>query len=90
MTGIKKSTDPGLSNNERKELRGLEAKEAIADHEEAQRASNANRQRLRDERLAREALAGPMLYQPRAFRMKRLSQTSGFQQESKTRSTRQA
>ena len=36
MSGGKKSTDPGLSNNERKELRGLEAKDAIADHEEAQ------------------------------------------------------
>jgi hypothetical protein len=38
MTGGKKSTDPGLSNAERKDLRGREAKEAIADHEEAQRA----------------------------------------------------
>jgi hypothetical protein len=37
MTRGKKSTDPGLSNAERK-LRGREAKEAIADHEEAQRA----------------------------------------------------
>jgi hypothetical protein len=34
MTDIKKSTDPGLSNAERKELRGLEAKDAIADHED--------------------------------------------------------
>jgi DNA-directed RNA polymerase alpha subunit len=62
MTGIKKSTDPDLSNAERKELRSREAEEAIADHEEAQRASSANRERLREERLAREALAGPMLY----------------------------
>jgi DNA-directed RNA polymerase alpha subunit len=61
MTGGKKSTDPDLSNAERKELRSREAKEAIADHEEAQRASNANRERLREERLAREAAAGPMV-----------------------------
>src|SRR6267154_128148 len=62
MTDNKKNTDPGLSAAERKELRGHEAKEAIADHEEAQRALHGNRDRLRAERLAREAAAGPMLY----------------------------
>ena len=62
MTGIKKSTDAGLSNAERKDLRGREAKEAIADHEEAQRALIGNLEHLREERLAREAAAGPMLY----------------------------
>jgi DNA-directed RNA polymerase alpha subunit len=62
MTGSKKSTDPGLSNAERKELRGLEAKDAIADHEEAQQVFHENRERLRAERLAREQVAGPMLY----------------------------
>jgi DNA-directed RNA polymerase alpha subunit len=62
MSGIKKSTDPGLSNAERKELRGLEAKDAIADHEDAQKAFHENRERLREERLSREAIAGPMLY----------------------------
>jgi DNA-directed RNA polymerase alpha subunit len=62
MTGGKKSTDPGLSNAERKELRGLEAKDAIADHEEAQQVFHENRERLRAERLAREQVAGPMLY----------------------------
>jgi hypothetical protein len=62
MSGIKKSTDPGLSNAERKELRGLEAKDAIADHEDAQKAFHENRERLREERLTREAVAGPMLY----------------------------
>ena len=51
MTDNEKSTDPGLSAAERKELRSREAKEAIADHE-----------RLRAERLAREAAAEPMLY----------------------------
>jgi DNA-directed RNA polymerase alpha subunit len=59
MTGGKKSTDPGLSNAERKDLRGREAKEAMADHEDAQRALPGNRERLRGERLAREAAAGP-------------------------------
>jgi hypothetical protein len=63
MTGGKKSTDPGLSNAERKELRGLEANDAIADHEEAQQVFHENRERLRAERLAREQVAGPMLYQ---------------------------
>src|SRR4051794_26377208 len=45
------STDPGLS-----------ASKAIADHEQGQRALHSNRERLRSERLAREAAAGPMLY----------------------------
>jgi DNA-directed RNA polymerase alpha subunit len=62
MTGIKKSTDPGLSNTERKQLRGSEAKKAITDHEKAQQAFHENRERLRTERLARERVAGPMLY----------------------------
>jgi DNA-directed RNA polymerase alpha subunit len=61
MTGGKKSTDPGLSNAERKDLRGREAKEAMADHEYTQRALHGNRERLREERLAREAAAGPMV-----------------------------
>jgi DNA-directed RNA polymerase alpha subunit len=62
MSDDKKSTDPGLSAAERKELRGREAKEAIADHDEAQRALHGNLERLREERLAREAVAGPILY----------------------------
>jgi DNA-directed RNA polymerase alpha subunit len=62
MSGEEKSTDPGLSAAERRALRGREAKEAIADHEEAQRAFHGNRERPRDERLAREAVAGPVLY----------------------------
>ena len=61
MSAGKKSTDPGLSAAERKTLRSREAQEAIADHEEAQRALHANHARLRDERLAREAAAGPMI-----------------------------
>ena len=38
MSDDKKSTDPGLSAAERKDLRSREAKEALADHKEAQRA----------------------------------------------------
>ena len=53
MSENEKSTDPGLSAAERKELRGHEAKEAVADHEAAQQAFHENRQRLREERLAR-------------------------------------
>ena len=54
MIDDKKSTDPGLSAAERKTLRSRKAKEAIADHEEAQRALHGNLERLREERLARE------------------------------------
>ena len=35
MSGKEKSTDPGLSAAERKELRDREAQEAIAEHEDA-------------------------------------------------------
>ena len=62
MIDDKKSTEPGLSAAERKTLRNHEAREAIADHEEAQRALHGNLERLREERLAREAAVGPMLY----------------------------
>ena len=62
MSGNEKSTDPGLSAAERKTLRSREAEEAIAEHESAQKAFHENRKRLREERLTREAAAGPMLY----------------------------
>jgi DNA-directed RNA polymerase alpha subunit len=62
MIDNKKSGDPGFSAAERKELREREAQEAIADLEEAQRAFHENRERLREERLRREAAVGPMLY----------------------------
>src|SRR6267378_3980756 len=62
MIDDKKSTDPELSAAERKTLRNREAREAIADHEEAQHVLHGNLERLREERLAREAAAGPMLY----------------------------
>jgi DNA-directed RNA polymerase alpha subunit len=57
-----KSADPGLTAEERKNLRSREAKEAIDDHEEAQKALHSNLQRLRGERLKRESATGPMLY----------------------------
>jgi hypothetical protein len=62
MIDNKKSTDPGLSAAERKTLRGHEAQQAIADHEEAQKAFHENRERLPEERLRGEAAAGPMLH----------------------------
>ena len=62
MSSIRKSTDPGLSNAERKTLRASEALEAMSDHDDAQKAFNENRERLRQARLAREVAAGPMLY----------------------------
>jgi DNA-directed RNA polymerase alpha subunit len=61
MIDDKKSTDPGLSAAERKTLRGHEAQEAIADHESAQKAFHENRERLREERMVREAATGPMV-----------------------------
>jgi DNA-directed RNA polymerase alpha subunit len=61
MSGIRKSTD-GLTNAERKSLRESEAQEAMSDHDDAQKALHENRERLREARLAREAVAGPMLY----------------------------
>ena len=61
MIDDKKSTDPGLSAAERKALRGREAQEAVADHEAAQKAFHENRERLREERVAREAAEGPMV-----------------------------
>src|SRR5436190_20079969 len=57
MTNDKKSTD----QFEPKDLKSREAREAIADHEEAQRSLAENLERLRAERLAREAATAPML-----------------------------
>jgi hypothetical protein len=62
MTEDKKITDPGLSAAEKKELRSREAKQAVADLEKTQQAFHENYERLRAERMAREAVAGPMLY----------------------------
>jgi len=62
MIDDKRSTDPGLSAAERKTLRSHEAQKAIADYEEAQKAFHENRERLREERLRRQAAAGPMFY----------------------------
>jgi hypothetical protein len=56
MIDVKKSTDPGLSAAERKTLRAHEAQEAIADHEYAHKAFHENRERLREERMVREAV----------------------------------
>jgi DNA-directed RNA polymerase alpha subunit len=42
--------------------RNPQAEEAIAEHESVQKAFRQNRERLREERLGREAAAGPMLY----------------------------
>jgi hypothetical protein len=61
MSDDKKSADPGLSAAERKTLRGHEAQEAICDHEAAQKAFHENRERLRGERMVREAAEGPMV-----------------------------
>jgi hypothetical protein len=55
MSGIRKSTDFGLTNAERKVLRDTEAREAMSDHDDAEKAFHDNRERLRTARLAREA-----------------------------------
>lgn len=62
MSTIRKSTDAGLTNAERKSLRKNEAQEAMSDHDDAEKTFHENRERLRKARLAREAVAGPMLY----------------------------
>ena len=58
MSCIRKSTDFGVSNAERKTLRATEAQEAMADHELAEKAGRANLVR----RQTREAVEGPVLY----------------------------
>ena len=88
MSGIRKSTDAGLTNAERKSLRESEAKEAMSDHDDAEKAFHANRERLRTARLAREAVAGPVLYPALGLPDKLLSLTFGFQQGLRTRSVR--
>jgi DNA-directed RNA polymerase alpha subunit len=45
-----------------KAFRQDDAKKAMTVHEIAQKAFSTNRERLKAERLAREAVAGPMLY----------------------------
>jgi DNA-directed RNA polymerase alpha subunit len=62
MSGVRKSTDAGLTTAERKSLRESEAQEALSDHDDAEKAFHDNRERLRAARLAREAVAGPVLY----------------------------
>lgn len=61
MSGIRKSTDAGLTNAERKGLRESKAHEAMSEHAEAENAFHENRERLRQARLAREAAAGAVL-----------------------------
>jgi DNA-directed RNA polymerase alpha subunit len=62
MSDIRKSTDFGLTITERKILRETEAREAMSDRDDAEKAFHDNRERLRTARLAREAEAGPVLY----------------------------
>jgi DNA-directed RNA polymerase alpha subunit len=54
MSGQKKPSS-GSSQAERKALRDLEAQEAMAEHERTRTAFNENHERLKSERLAREA-----------------------------------
>jgi DNA-directed RNA polymerase alpha subunit len=67
VSGIRKSTDFGLTNAERKSLRATEAQEAMSDHDDAEKAFNENRERLRTARLAREAETGPIVYPVRGL-----------------------
>jgi DNA-directed RNA polymerase alpha subunit len=46
----------------RKAFRQVDAKAALTEHETAEKAFSNNRERLRTERLAREAVKGPMLH----------------------------
>ena len=57
-----RSSDPGFSATERKTLGNHEAQDANGDQAATQKAFHENRERLREERLRREAVAGPMFY----------------------------
>ena len=46
----------------RKAFRKVDATKAMTEQEQAQRAFNENRERLRTERIARETVKGPMFY----------------------------
>jgi hypothetical protein len=46
----------------RKAFRQVDARKALAEHEQTQRAFNENRERLRAERIARETVKRPMFY----------------------------
>jgi DNA-directed RNA polymerase alpha subunit len=65
MSDQKKSSS-GSSQAERKAFRDLDAREAMAEHDRSQMAFHDNRDRLRSERLAREAAdpAGGKLVTP--------------------------
>jgi hypothetical protein len=57
MSGFRKSTDAGLTNAERKSLRESEAKEAMSDHDDAEKAFHGNRECARRGLHARPWLA---------------------------------
>ena len=66
MTKIPGQFDPltPLTKEERearKAFRQLDAKKAMTEHEIAQKAFYANRERLKAERLSRETAPGPMI-----------------------------
>ena len=79
---IRKSTDPGLSAAKRRELRGHEPQEAIADHEKTQKnfmkIGNVTR-RASDPGGSGGADA---FFQPQNFRTTHLSATSDLVAES--------
>jgi DNA-directed RNA polymerase alpha subunit len=62
VSDVRKSTDTGLTNAERKSLLESEAREAMSDHDDAEKTFHENRERLRKARPARDAVAGPVLY----------------------------
>ncbi|MCP1909674.1 hypothetical protein ACVIWU_006772 [Bradyrhizobium sp. USDA 4509] len=53
----RRSTPTGAEREARKVFRQAEAKEALTDYAKAQKAFHENRERLKAERLAREAKA---------------------------------
>jgi hypothetical protein len=86
MSGVRKSTDAGLTSAERKSLRESEAQEAMSDHMDAERPFTTIESvcALPDWR-ARPWLARGFI-PPWAFQMRRLSLTSAFRHASQTRS----
>ncbi|MVT71047.1 hypothetical protein GPL21_39070 [Bradyrhizobium pachyrhizi] len=57
MVGFRerRTAPPGAEREARKVFRQAEAKKALSDYEKAQKALHENRERLKTERLAREA-----------------------------------
>jgi hypothetical protein len=74
-----------VERDARKAFRQVDATKAVAEHEQAQRAFNENRERLRTERIARETVKGPCSIPRQSFPTIRRSTTFDLRQGSAQR-----